>query len=436
LQFSVKDSGIGISADQRACLFRSFSQADQSTTRRYGGTGLGLAISKKLVEALGGNIDVASEVGRGSTFTFSVLLECAAETALSIRESSPDLSGMRVLVVDNNATVREVLSELLAAWSIDVVTVVSGAAAIELFDEASPSGRSAFDLVLLDSTMPEMDGVETARRINLKLTNAVAPLMIMLTTRGGDDSMLQAKELGVDALLAKPVEPSMLLDGILNVINHQSAEEPDSRTIALPNVVRGPHVLVAEDNESNQNLVREILDSAGMTCDIVANGHDAVRFALEQPGRYGVILMDLEMPGMDGLDAAREIRQRAAKQIPIIALTAHAMEQDRQRCLEAGINQHLTKPVNPARLIQEINRWIAPEPVDVEILSALMIDLDALLATNSITAEKHALRLHKELEGQGFDALLNDLEQAIDQLDYPAARTILASLINATGQSR
>ena len=442
LQFSVKDSGIGISANERECLFRSFSQADQSTTRRYGGTGLGLAISKKLVEAMNGSIEVASEVGQGSTFTFSVLLACDADATVSIRESGAGLSGMRVLVVDNNVTVRQVLSELLVAWSIDVVAVDSGAAAIEVVDEESSSERSAFDLILLDSAMPSMDGVETARRINLKLANTVAPLMIMLTSCGGDDSVQQTKEAGVDALLAKPIEPSMLLDSILNVINHQSAAEPDPRAIARPTEVPGPHVLVAEDTENNQNLVREILDSAGMTCDIVANGHDAVRCALEQPDRYAIILMDLEMPGMDGLDAAREIRRCASKQIPIIALTAHAMEQDRQRCLEVGINQHLTKPVNPARLIQEINRWATPDamqestqpvpsPIDAGASTTLLTDLDALLATNNIGAEKHALRLHKDLEGYGLDVLLNDLEQAIDQLDYPMARTILEKLIKA-----
>jgi two-component system sensor histidine kinase/response regulator len=247
-------------------------------------------------------------------------------------------------------------------------------------------------------------------------------------------------------LLAKPVEPSLLLDAILYAINHQSSVDPGPRPSAPPSSARGPHILVAEDNESNQNLVREILDSAGMTCDIVDNGHDAVRLALERPDTYDIILMDLAMPGLGGLDAAREIRRRAITQIPIIALTAHAMEQDRQRCLEAGINQHLTKPVSPARLIQEIVRWIVPDPgresppdtapreksaaspIDATILSTLMCDLDALLSTNNIAAEKHARCLRKELAGHGLDAHLNDLEQAIDQLDYPAARTILSAL--------
>jgi len=435
LQFSVKDSGIGISDAQQGLLFRSFSQADQSTTRRYGGTGLGLAISSKLVEAMGGSIDVVSELGRGSTFTFSVGLEFDAETAISIRASCPDYSGMRVLVVDNNASVREVLSELLTAWSIDVVAADSGSAAIERLDE----NLSPFDLILLDGAMPDMDGAETARRINLKRAHADVPLMIMMTSRASDDSVLQARELGVDALLAKPVEPSRLLEAMQRAIDSTSASAPVPHALAQADNapdVRGAHALVAEDNESNQNLVREILASAGMTCDIVANGHDAVRLALEQPGRYAIILMDLEMPGMDGLDAAREIRRRARTQIPIIALTAHAMEQDRQRCLEVGINQHLTKPVNPARLIQEIALWIAAVPalstpvaVDAVALNSLASDLDALLEANNIAAEQRVLHLREALLGAGFDERLNDLEQAIDRLDYPRARTLLAALM-------
>jgi len=448
LQFSVSDSGIGISAEQSECLFRSFSQADQSTTRRYGGTGLGLAISKKLVEAMGGSISVASELGRGSTFTFTVRLEADAEATATIRESCPDLSGMKLLVVDDNATVREVLSELLTAWSIDVAALASGTEAIKLLSDAPSSSGPAYDLILLDSAMPEMDGAETARRIHAQLASTAIPLIILLTARGTDDSALQAHDSGVDALLAKPVEPSRLLDAILNTINHHVTENDDSRAVERPADARGPHVLVAEDNESNQNLVREILDLAGMTYDIVANGHEAVRLALEQPRRYAAILMDLEMPGMDGLDAAREIRRLSPEQTPIIALTAHAMEQDRQRCMQAGINQHLTKPVSPERLIQEITHWVAAEdnpapntgpipesprppvpPIDSDVLRARLSELDALLATNNIAAEEHALRLRRDLAGRGLDTLLDDLEQAIDQLEYPAARTILASLI-------
>ncbi len=351
LRFSVKDCGIGISSKQRECLFQPFSQADQSTTRQYGGTGLGLAISKKLAEAMNGRIDVSSEIGRGSTFTFSVRLECDAEAAVSIREPSPNLSRMKVLVVGNNATVREVLSELLTAWSVNVAALASGAAAIELLSRED----SVFDLILLDSSMTDMDGIETARRINLTLANRVAPLMILLTTRGSDDAALHGSEVGVDALLAKPIEPSMLLDAILDVIN-KPALAPAPCTTARAGqapAVCGAPILVAEGNVSNQNLTRKKLDSAGMAYDIVASG----------------------------------------------AVPAS------------------TQPVHEA------------------LTSALMIDLDALLATNNIAAEKYVFRLRQALHGQGLDALLSDLEQAIDTLDYPDARTILASLINATEQS-
>ena len=284
LQFSVADRGIGISAEQRECLFRSFSQADQSTTRRYGGTGLGLAISKKLTEAMGGDIDVVSRIDQGSTFTFSVRLECDAEATESISTMGQDLAGLRVLLVDDHASVREVLSELLRAWSIDVVALASGAAAIELLASEASSGRPNFDLVLFDGAMPDINDIDMARHIGQNSAHADPPWLIMLTARSSEDAVLSAEALGVDALLAKPIEPGTLLDAIRDVVFSPSPA-PDT----LPRAhfpldeaqgVRGPHVLVAEDNESNQNLVREILDSAGMSCDIVANGDDLVRLAL------------------------------------------------------------------------------------------------------------------------------------------------------------
>jgi len=293
--------------------------------------------------------------------------------------------------------------------------------------------------VLLGSALADMSGSEVARRIGIRCPLTPTPRLILQTARSSDDSLLRAEDLGVDALLVRPLEPCRLFDAIREVVFSPSLTAPIQREdslVADAHAVRAPHVLVAEDNESNQNLVREILASAGMRCDMVSNGDDAVRLALEQPERYAIILTDLEMPGMDGLEAVREIRRRASRQVPIIVLSAHAMAQDRQRCLEAGVNQYLTKPVNPARLIQEIKRWLVVDPVpqltpdnfDAETLHTLMGDLDALLANNSIAAEKLALRLLRELAGRGLDAQLGDLEQAIDRLDYPAARTILAAL--------
>ena len=429
LHFCVKDSGIGISDEQQRCLFRSFSQADQSTTRRYGGTGLGLAISKRLVEAMGGSIGVCSEFGQGSAFSFTVLLERDADAALTIGESGPGLPPTRALLIDDNASVRAVLAELLAAWAIDVVAVASPDAAIEVLAQTG----DALALILIDCRMPATEFAEAVRGIKASLTGAVAPALIVLTSRGGEDSLVPARELGADAVLAKPVEPSLLHDAIL-AATRRAAAEPAPLSGSAPGArqrVRAPHLLVAEDNEGNQHLVREILAHAGMSCDIVANGHDAVRLALDPGASYDLVLMDLEMPGMDGLAAAREIRRCAVRPLPIIALTAHAMEQDRRRCLEAGINQHLTKPVNPDRLLQEIARWLdagLASPVGDAALGALFAELDALLAANNLAAERLAPTLRQKLHGQGLDAQVDELERCIDRLDYPAARSILAAL--------
>ena len=442
LRFSVMDSGIGISNEQKACLFRSFSQADQSTTRRYGGTGLGLAISKKLTEAMGGRISVDSEPGRGSLFTFNIVLDDGGEMQ-TLRDLSPVPEGMRVLVVDDNPMVRQVVSRLLEAWRMTVVAVDSGAAAIDALESGGRAGQRPFDLILLDNRMRAMSGAQAAHRIREVLAFTTMPAMIMLTPQGSSDAVFQANDLGVDLLLAKPVEPMALRDAIGCAIDSKSTEKPRAGCGASSGDVpdmHGRRVLVAEDNESNQHLVREILDSAGIACDIVGNGIDAVQYALERDCVYDLMLMDLEMPGMDGLDAAREIRKRERHAMPIIALTAHAMEQDRQRCIEAGINQHLTKPINPTRLLNEIARWIRPDaaresmpaaPVDMEVLSAQMAEVDSLLAENNIAAEERTQRLRRMLDGQGHDSLLDALEQAVDLLEYPRARSILANLSEA-----
>ena len=450
LRFAVRDSGVGISPEQRGCLFRSFSQADQSTTRRYGGTGLGLAISKRLAEAMGGGISVASEPGEGSTFAFSALLEDAGD-GVDIREIGAELRGRKVLVADDNPTVRGVLAELLQSWSAEAVAVGSGVAALARLRNAAACGEPPFELVLLDGRMPDVGGADAARRMREELALPAMPGVVVMTGPGSSDATLQAG--GADAVLAKPVEPCALRAAMLAALQRNAQESAGAAPAAAPGEtpdLRGLHVLVAEDNESNRHLVREILDSAGITCDIVGDGNAAVRFALERAGSYDLMLMDLEMPGMDGLDAVGEIRRHERRPMPIIALTAHAMEQDRRRCLEAGFNQHLTKPVNPARLLADIARWagrtapreaLRPEAepggtaasprlpaAERERVNRLLAEIDALLAGNNIAAEERTLRLREMLAGQEVDARLDELELAVDRLDYPAARLLLAAL--------
>ncbi|WP_263771644.1 response regulator [Propionivibrio soli] len=437
LKFAIEDTGIGISTGELERLFRSFSQADQSTTRRYGGTGLGLAISRKLVEAMGGVINVYSQPGIGSTFSFSAVFGSGHDTAIPIRQLASGLPPYRVLVVENNASVRLMLGELLGAWGMAATFADTGESAIELLAQAQEADTMAFDLFLIDCRKSAVDSLDIVGR--LRETRASRPpRIIMLTSRGSDDSSLQAGNAGVNALLAKPIEPATLADAIRRADDAPVARQPLSPTGKMQGdvpEVRGLHVLVAEDNESNQHLVREILDASGIACDIVANGHDAVRFALDSTRHYDLMLMDLEMPGMDGLDAAREIRRRSSREIPIIALTAHAMEQDRQRCLEAGINQHLTKPVNPQRLISEIARWacadsppVATPSVDAQALQTLVADIDRLLAGNNLNAEKRVTELRAMLAGNGLETQMDKLELSIDGLNYREAREQLFTL--------
>jgi C4-dicarboxylate-specific signal transduction histidine kinase/DNA-binding response OmpR family regulator len=460
LRFSVRDSGIGIAAHEQQRLFQSFSQADQSTTRRYGGTGLGLAISKRLAEAMGGSIDLMSEPGRGSTFTFALRLAVDAEGAASVAElgvqARAGLAGARALVVVPGATLRAVLRELMAAWGIDVADVASGEAAADALAGELDGAPAPFDLVLVDNVLPRDAAERLVRCVHRVRERAggTAPRLVLLTSRAGEDAMRRPDELGVDALVVRPVEPSLLLDALLPTVACGTPAQAAAPTSGGP-AERAPRILVAEDNEGNQRLGREILEVAGMSCDIVDNGLDAVRLACAEHDdavRYDLILMDLEMPGMDGIDAAREIRRRGPPAIPIIALTAHAMQHDRERCLAAGIDRHLTKPVNPDRLLQEIRLLLgraqpapapittasreapsASAPLDHAATQALFSELDALLAANNVAAEHCASALVRLLRGHGFATRLDGLARAVDQLDYRAAQTILGALRKELG---
>ena len=362
LRFEVRDTGIGLTPEQMGRLFQSFQQADTSTTRRYGGTGLGLAICKSLAELMGGEVGVASEFGCGSTFWVTLPLERGAPA----RNLQPpaDLRGQRVLVVDDNHTAAAVLSDMLVAMGLEVDQAYSGLQALQMLRESMAQQR-LYGLLLLDWHMPGMDGVELARHIR-SLGMPRVPQMLMVTAYGREDVMRAARSEGIETVLIKPVNASVLLDTLMQPMDGgggctsrtpAAAPAPD----VLPVAIRGARVLLVEDNELNQIVAVELLRDAGFVVDVADNG----QMALDQLRQtsYDVVLMDMQMPVMDGETATRQLRQDPRLQdLPVIAMTANAMDADRQRCFAAGMNDHVAKPIEPATLWSALSRWIKPRP--------------------------------------------------------------------------
>jgi two-component system sensor histidine kinase/response regulator len=362
LRFAVRDTGIGISPEQQSRLFQSFQQADASTTRKYGGTGLGLAISRQLAELMGGEVGVRSEPGVGSTFWFTARVQ---QSELPEREllPEPDLRGRRVLVVDDNTQARDILSTQLSQMSFSVVACASGAQAVVEVAYAAEIGNP-FDLVFLDWQMPEMDGIEAAARIRA-LALAHPPQLLMVTAYGRDE-VLESSQLGVEEVLIKPVNPSALFDAAMRALRGQTSSRQRSADREPVRVDLGPlkgvRILLVEDNRMNQEVAIELLGLAGCEVDLAENGAIALAKVQLAGPPYAVVLMDLQMPVMDGLSATREIRKLPqAASLPIIAMTANAMAEDRAHCLQAGMNDHVAKPIDPDQLWQTLLRWIRPQ---------------------------------------------------------------------------
>ena len=362
LRFEVRDTGIGITDEQKSRLFQSFQQADASTTRQYGGTGLGLAICKSLAQLMGGEVGVESIFGKGSTFWVEVPLERGAPARALL--PPPDLLGARVLVVDDNHTAATVLSEMLRAMGFEVTQVHSGLEALDALRE-SIVDEQPFGLLLLDWHMPGMDGVELAGRIRA-LGMPRVPQMLMVTAYSREEVMRAARAQGIETVLIKPVNASVLFDTLMQPLEHAidgghrvpaAAPAPDE----LLQKIRGASVLLVEDNDLNQMVAMELLIDAGFSVDVAENGQEAVD-RIERK-RYDAVLMDMQMPVMDGETATRVLRSNPVNaQLPIIAMTANAMDADRQRCFAAGMNDHVAKPIEPRLLWAALGRWITPRP--------------------------------------------------------------------------
>lgn len=364
LQFAIEDSGIGISEEKCVNLFQAFAQADTSTTRKYGGTGLGLTISQKLCALMGGGIWVESVLGKGSTFYFTAVFGLHSEEKPRF-QVVPNLRGKQVLVVDDNQVSRDILASMLKAMSFEVSKVASGEEAIVDIIQADKKGRS-FDAVYMDWQMPGgLNGIATSKKIKQQ-DLAVHPKIIMVTSYGREEIMQKAERIDIDGFLIKPVGRSVLFDATMRAFGKNTVEK---FTIKESNVeeeleplkaIIGARILLAEDNKINQQVAQEILEQAGMVVAIAEDGLQAVEMA--EKGLYDIILMDIQMPNMSGLEATVKIRNldSEVRNIPIVAMTAHTMSGDREKSLSLGMNDHVSKPIDPGELFGALLKWVSP----------------------------------------------------------------------------
>jgi len=361
VRFSVSDTGIGLTPEQQGRLFKSFSQADTSTTRKYGGTGLGLAISKKLSELMGGTIGVDSKHGKGSTFYFTARLGIGEDK--KHRTAPQDIKGLNVLIVDDSETAGEVLTAYLEDFSLTAKHVSSGKLALRELIQAKASENKNYDLVLMDYQMPEMNGIETSKKIRSDLENVNQPKIIMVTGFGREEIMQQASDIALDGFLIKPVSPSMLFDTIMQAfgigagISGTRKSTKESKPEGFEKIL-GARLLLAEDNEINQQVAVETLEQEGFFVGVVSNGREALQ---EINDSYDCVLMDLQMPELDGYQATAALRKLPQySTLPIIAMTADAMVGIRERVLDAGMNDYITKPFAPEELWTTLIKWIEP----------------------------------------------------------------------------
>ena len=414
LEFAVCDTGIGMSMEEQARLFKPFSQTDSSTTRKYGGTGLGLSICKRMVELMEGSIGVESVQGQGSRFFFSVRLGIGSELPQAPRHLSADLRNLDVLVADDNATSREILEELLTGFGYTVTLSSTGQEAV---DEVRSREEKPFDLVLLDWRMPGLDGIETAREIK-EIAGEKAPVTILITAYGRDDVMRAAQSAGIVSVLSKPVNESLLFDAIANAFGTESPSAAVVPQRTGPVLFDGQRVLLVEDNEVNQQVARELLEQAHLVVTIANHGREAVDLLSSQS--FDIVLMDVQMPVMDGLTATRLIRkEKLAQKTPIVAMTANAMQGDRDLCLDAGMDDYVAKPIEPDELMTTLGHYLqmagspgpTPHATGGEWDFPMIHGLDPKaglrrVANNAVLYRKLLLQFRREPGGSAVDIRL------------------------------
>ena len=459
LRFEVEDTGIGLTSAQIETLFDAFTQVDVSTTRKYSGTGLGLAICKRLATLMGGNIGVTSQLNQGSTFYVEVELGYASQNPVDpLLDSMEHLQGLKCLVVDENPKVRKALTQFLSSFSFRVTSVASGEEALALLQQAPAS--DTYELVILDDCMPAMDGWETVRQ--MEAASQPTPLPeIMMTAYNPGEIEQQAEQAGIKALLRKPVNRTSLSKRILEIFGNAQPAYWKTDVSAVESealqTIKGSHVLVVEDHEINQFLIRQLLHRIGIQADLAVNGQGAIA-RVQQGSRYDLILMDIRMPEVDGWEATRQIRNMAKAgnpeweylaAVPIIALSAHAMNTVRDQSLKAGMNDCLTKPISPEALFQVLLKWIPPKEKDVALqnrdveatatLDDPLLPLDPLPGLNVKTglsriggdglAYQHLLKRFQS----SYEEFISQLETAFDEDNHTQALYLVHTLKGAAG---
>lgn len=436
LHFVVSDTGIGIPLDKQQQIFEAFSQADSSTTRRYGGTGLGLTISMQLVKLMNGHLWVESEVGKGSQFHFTVRFGISPEAPTSSWLRVESLAGLPVLVVDDNDTNRRILEDTLTNWGMQPTLAPDGPSALALMDDAVKRG-TPFRLALLDVMMPDMDGFEVAQRIrqDSRLSDCV---LVMLSSAGQTENSVRCQDLGIARYLIKPVKQSDLRETILRVLDAQG--EPDYVSDRSPaqgtEPRRSRRILLAEDGLVNQQVARELLESRGHQVVVANNGREAL--ATLESGSFDLVLMDVQMPEMDGFEATAAIRQKeqtTGQHIPIVAMTAHAMKGDRERCLKAGMDAYLSKPIQSKALFETVEGIaVAARPDQEELIntaptvSTTESVMDWVAAVDRIGGREDLLKQMAGLFFKEADKLLPALREAIVQRDLVKVRRTAHSI--------
>ena len=438
LHFSVRDTGIGIPAEKQKLIFAAFTQADTSTTRRYGGTGLGLAISQRLVKMMGGVISVESEPGKGSVFHVTVPLGFPGAAFVPPAAIEPgELRGLRALVVDDNETNRLILTEMLSQWGMAPEQTASADEAMRMLKRES-LGSNPFRVAVIDAHMPERDGFTLAEHV--KNTPAISSLvMFMLSSSMQAGDMERSRQAGIADFLTKPVQPSELLNAILNAVANPQGVLPRVQPAAQPaQTPCSMRILLAEDNEVNRRLAMRLLEKRGCTVVVAVNGVEAL--AAVEREKIDLVLMDVQMPEMDGLEAIRAIREKekvSGEHLPIISVTAHVMKGDREKCIEAGADDYVPKPLQPGELFAAIERVRSGSRQNEETRAAepaATDDLNPVELLERVQGDRELLAEIVQLFDDGLPAILRSLRESADRNDTAefarAAHTLKGSVGN------